>query len=51
MAAEQLPTDTDGATELPLLNARAWALGFLSFAVVLAIVFSAFLVDFIARAH
>ena len=51
MAAEQLPIDTDGAAQLPLLNARAWALGFLGFAVVLAIVFSVFLIDFIARAH
>ena len=37
--------------ELPLLNARRWALGFLAFAVVLAIVFSQFLIGFAAHAH
>lgn len=44
--------DTDDhTTTLPLLDARAWALGFLAFAVVVAVVFSQFLIDFIASAY
>ena len=42
--------DSHGAN-LPLLNARTWSLAFLVFAIVLAVVFSQFLIDFIARAH
>ncbi|WP_165612817.1 hypothetical protein [Mycolicibacterium fortuitum] len=36
---------------LPLLNSRTWALGFLAFSVLVAIVFSQYLIDFIASAH
>ncbi|MBN3454919.1 hypothetical protein [Mycolicibacterium sp.] len=36
---------------LPLLDARAWALGFLVFSVIVAVIFSQYLVDFIASAH
>ncbi|MFN3002401.1 hypothetical protein [Mycolicibacterium wolinskyi] len=39
------------ATALPLLDARAWALGFLVFSVIVAVIFSQYLIDFIASAH
>ncbi|GLV78284.1 hypothetical protein ACH4VS_33145 [Streptomyces hygroscopicus] len=44
-------SDESTAASLPLLDARRWALGFLAFAVVLAVVFSQLLIDLIARAH
>jgi hypothetical protein len=44
------PDDRPGGTALPLLNARTWALSFLLFAVVLAVVGSQFLVEFMSRA-
>ena len=43
--------DDAAAAELPLLNAKFWALAFFAFAVVLAVVFSAVLVDFMGHAH
>jgi ubiquinone biosynthesis protein UbiJ len=43
--------ERESKAALPLLNARTWALSFLVFAVVLAIVFSQFLIDFMGRAH
>ncbi|WNE93991.1 hypothetical protein PS467_00985 [Streptomyces luomodiensis] len=43
-------SDDSTAASLPLLDARRWALGFLAFAVVLAVVFSQLLIDFIAHA-
>jgi hypothetical protein len=36
---------------LPLLNARTWAIGFLVFSIVVAVVFSRFLITFIAHAQ
>lgn len=44
-------SDDSAAASLPLLDARRWALGFLAFAVVLAVVFSRLLIDFTAHAH
>ncbi|MCE0764165.1 hypothetical protein LWC35_14775 [Pseudonocardia kujensis] len=41
----------DADPALPLLNARRWALGFLAFAVVLAVIFSQLLIEFIAQAQ
>lgn len=42
--------ETQTAT-LPLLDARAWAIGFLAFSVIVAVIFSQYLIGFIASAH
>ncbi len=41
----------DPESSLPLLNAKLWALGFLSIALVVAITFSTVLIEFMANAH
>ncbi|MBB1158113.1 hypothetical protein [Amycolatopsis dendrobii] len=51
MASPAEPPSETAAHDLPLLNARRWALGFLAFAIVLAVVFAEFLVGFVAHAH
>ncbi|BBX32448.1 hypothetical protein [Mycolicibacterium mageritense] len=49
MESNQQPEAQSAA--LPLLDARAWALGFLVFSVIVAVIFSQYLIDFIASAH
>lgn len=43
--------DGDKGSKLPLLNARTWAIGFLIFAIALAVLFSQTMVDFMRHAH
>ncbi|MCV7161937.1 MULTISPECIES: hypothetical protein [Mycobacteriaceae] len=47
---DQIP-ENGSPTMLPLLNARTWALGFLVFSIIVAVIFSQFLVDFMASAR